>query len=285
MKIFVAGASGVIGRELLPKLIETGHKVIGTTRHKERTREIEATGASAVVVDALDRNNLMSVFAASQPDVVIHQLTALSHRDFDQTSRLREEGTRNLIDAALAVGVKHVIAQSISFAYEPGEVPATEDVPLDVCASVPRKQLVASIRTLEFTVKEMPHYVILRYGAFYGPDTFYANDGFVAHQIRQKQIPATDAITSFIHVNDAASATVLALGWPSGVFNIVDDEPVRGIDWIPAYAEASGAPLPDIRSGREGWERGASNAKARQYGWKPAYPTWKNMLVNLHGQS
>lgn len=279
MRIFVAGATGAIGRYLLPKLIEQGHEVTGSTRLEDRVREIESTGARATVVNAFDRTGMMAAVAESQPDVVIHQLTALSNRDFAETSRIREEGTRNLVDAALAVGVQHIIAQSIAFAYERGELPATETVELDVHAQMPRRRLVEAVKRLEETVAEMQHYVVLRYGAFYGPGTFYANDGFIAHQIRQGQISATDAVTSFIHIEDAATATVAALGWPVGVYNIVDDEPVRGYDWIPAYARALCAPVPGVQAGREGWERGASNAKARQQGWHPERDTWRFLLM------
>lgn len=280
MKILVAGSTGVIGRLLLPKLIHSGHDVFGMTRIEERKRLIGATGAHAAMVDVLDRDAVMSVLSEIRPEVVIHQLTSLSNRDFVGTSRVRVAGTRNLVDAALTVGVKRIIAQSISWAYEPGEVPATEDVPLDIHAEIPRKRMIESIRALESIVAEIPEHVILRYGMLYGPGTFYDNDGFVAQEVRSKKVPATDGVTSFLHVEDAAYAATLALNWGTGPVNIVDDEPARGTDWIPMYAEALGAPSPDVTQGRDAWERGASNVKARNdYGWKPIYPTWRTRLT------
>lgn len=143
MKIFVAGSTGVVGRLLLPKLVQAGHEVFGMTRTEDKDR-IQAMGARAVVTDVFDRKRTMSVLAEVRPEVVIHQLTALSQRDFAENSRIRVEGTRNLVDAALAVGVRRMVAQSISWAYEPGELPASEEVALDLHSPMPRKNLIDS---------------------------------------------------------------------------------------------------------------------------------------------
>lgn len=276
MRIFVAGSTGVVGRLLLPKLVHEGHEVIGMTRNSEHKDLIQAMGARAVVIDTFDRQAMISVFAEVRPEVVIHQLTSLSKLDFSENTRIRVEGTRNLVDAALAVGVKRMIAQSISWAYEPGDVPASEEVPLDIHSPMPRKSLIDSIEVLERAVAEIPRHVILRYGIFYGQGTFYDHGGFMAEEIRRKQVPATEEVTSFLHVEDAANAALLALDWPSGPVNIVDDEPARGVDWLPVYADALGAPKPDVQSRSNRGERGASNAKARKhYGWKPIYVTWR----------
>ena len=279
MRIFVAGSTGVVGRLLLPKLIDAGHDVIGMTRTTEGREFIQSTGARAVVMNAFDGDSMISLFAQVRPEVVIHQLTALSNLDFAGTSRLRVEGTQNLVQAALLVGVRRIVAQSISWAYEPGVGFATEEVALDVSASMPRKRLVESISSLERTVCEIPEHVILRYGAFYGQGTFYHHDGFMAQEVRARNVPATEGVTSFLHVEDAASAALLALEWPKGPVNIVDDEPTHGIEWLPVYADALRAPRPNIQLGYEAWERGASNSKARnEYGWKPMYPTWRTGL-------
>lgn len=276
MRILVAGSTGAVGRLMIPKLIAAGHEVIGTTRHSGSVRAIEAMGLRAVVTNALDRGAVMSVVDDVRPEVVIHQLTALSNRDFGQTSRIRIEGTRNLVDASIKFGVTRMIAQSIAFAYEPGSDPASEEVALDLHAPFPRKALIDGIVALEQAVAELREYVVLRYGIFYGPGTWYDKNGFMAEQVRKRQLPASMGVTSFIHVDDAANAATLALRWPTGTVNIVDDEPAQGIDWIPIYADALGAPMPDTRLGREPWERGASNAKARNdYGWKPIHPTWR----------
>ena len=276
MRIVVAGSTGVVGRLLLPMLLREGHEVIGLTSNERNIAAIEKTGARAVVANVLDRETLRSAIREARPDAIIHQLTSLSNRNFADNTRIRIEGTRNLVDAAQETGVERLIAQSISWAYEPGEGPAEEDVPLDVLASEPRKTTIDGIVALEETVAEMPNHVILRYGMFYGPGTWYDHGGFMAERVLQKKIPATEGITSFLHVEDAANAALLALRWPSGPVNLVDDEPAKGLDWLPVYAEALGAPAPDALTNRNGWERGASNAKARQeYGWEPIYPTWR----------
>ncbi|MDR0270802.1 NAD(P)-dependent oxidoreductase [Paenibacillus sp.] len=275
MKIFVAGASGVIGRLLVPQLVQDGHEVIGMTRNVERTPQIQASGAKAIVVDAFDREGIMSALLDIKPDVVIHQLTSLSNWNLEENSKIRREGTRHLVDAAHAAGVKRMIAQSIAWAYEPGEGPAKEEVPLDMAAPLPRKSMIDGILALEGVVAEIPNHVILRYGMFYGPGTWYDMDGTVAQKVQSQQLPATDGVMSFLHVEDAARAASLALHWPIGPVNIVDDEPAAGTEWLPVYADALQSALPEYQEGKSDWERGASNAKARnEYGWEPLYPTW-----------
>ncbi|MFX3634397.1 MAG: NAD-dependent epimerase/dehydratase family protein [Candidatus Pristimantibacillus sp.] len=277
MRIFVAGATGVVGRLLVPKLIHEGHEVIGMTHRRENKEMIEKMGAQSVIVDIFDRDNIFSILSQIQPKVVIHQLTSLSDRNFTDNTRIRIEGTRNLVDASLAAGVKQIIAQSISWAYEPGEEAAAEDIPLDVNASNPRKRTIDGVLALETAVAEIPNHVILRYGMLYGPGTWYDHKGYMAKEIVHGKVPATDGVVSFLHVEDAARAALLALNWPSGPVNIVDDEPARGVDWLPVYSQSLGALAPVKQSGREPWERGASNAKVRlDLGWNPLYPTWKS---------
>lgn len=276
MKILLAGAGGVIGRALAPLLVQAGHEVAGTTRRTDRLGEIAALGARPVVADALDRRGVFDLVAAERPDVVMHQLTDLSSRDYAGNARIRIEGTRHLIDAAKSVGVRRVIAQSIAWVYAPGEGPAREDEPLDLEAPPPRGTTVEGVRALEAAVAEMPEGVILRYGLFYGPGTWYARDGSAADQVRRGELPATDGITSWIHVEDAARAALLALEWPPGPVNIVDDEPAPGTAWLSVYAAALGAPPPPVSPGAGRGERGASNAKARKdLGWQPIYSTWR----------
>ncbi len=275
MKIFLVGATGAVGRLLLPLLVEAGHEVTGTTRSASKSEQIKALAGQPVVVDALDREAMVTTLSAARPDVVIHQFTDLSARDFAANSRLRIEGTRNLVDAALAVGVQRLIAQSISWVYVPGAEPAHEEELLDLAAPLPRGRTVAAVQALEQAVAEIPVGIILRYGIFYGPGTWYARDGLITDQIHKGEIEASDAVTSFIHVADAARAALLALDWPAGVLNIVDDAPAAGTEWVPLYASLVGAPAPPVKPGRPGWQRGASNAKARQLGWRPLYPTWR----------
>lgn len=152
----------------------------------------------------------------------------------------------------------------------------TPDVPFDIHAPMPRKEIINGIFFLEQSVSEIPNNVITRYGLFYGPGTWYDYNGFRAEEIRHKRISATEGVTSFILVEDAANAAFFALDWASGPVNIVDGDPNKGADWLPVYADAIGSPPPDIQSGRNAWERGASNDKARKsYGWEPKYPIWR----------
>jgi Nucleoside-diphosphate-sugar epimerases len=281
MKLFVAGAAGVVGRLLLPLLVEAGHEVAGMTRSASKIANIEQAGATAVVADIYDRTRLFELLADYRPDVVIHQLTALSEWNLEDNARIRIEGTRNLVDAALAAGVPRMIVQSISWAYEPGSGIASEKDRLDEEAPLPRKISVDGVIAMERAAAEMPHAVILRYGALYGPGTFYEpNNGMFASQVKQGKVPATDGRTSFLHIEDAALAALLALEWPAGPVNIVDDEPAAGKLWLPLYANALGAPVPAVQDGMNRGERGASNDKAKQhYGWSPKYPTWGEGLL------
>ncbi len=281
MKIFVAGASGAIGRRLLPLLKTAGHEVIGTTRVSEKAQQLKALGAEPVIIDMFDREGLAAVLRETRPDVVIHQLTDLSGRNFQGNSRLRREGTRNLVDAARAAGVRQMIAQSIAWVCVPGDGPADERVPLDIEApDASRKRTVTAVKELEDAVAEMEHGTVLRYGLLYGPGTWYAPDGLLADQVRQGRMTANPGVDSFVHVDDAARAALLALDWPEGVINIVDDEPAPGTVWLPIYAELLKAPAPPTSSDYAPWARGSSNKKARQQlGWQPLYPSWREGLA------
>ncbi|MCG7408289.1 NAD(P)-dependent oxidoreductase [Paenibacillus sp. ACRRX] len=276
MKIFVAGSTGVIGRLLIHRLVHAGHEVVGMTHRLDRKAHIQAMGAKSIVVDVFERDAVLAAVGDVRPDVIIHQLTSLSNWSIEDNARIRIEGTRNLVDAAQAAGVTQMIAQSISWAYEPGDHPAGEQVPLDIHAPLPRKTTIDGISALERIVAEIPEHVILRYGALYGPHTWYDHKGLIAEKVIQGQLPATDGITSFLHVEDAANAALLALDWPPGPVHVVDDEPAAGTEWLPVYATALQAPVPAHQSGRQRGERGASNAMARnEYGWTPLYPTWR----------
>ncbi|MED0987359.1 NAD(P)-dependent oxidoreductase [Bacillus paramycoides] len=282
MKIFVAGATGVIGRNLLPMLINEGHTVYAMIRSDSQKESLKNLGVLPVIADVFNRKEVFSVLKETLPDVVIHQLTALSTWNLEDNARIRIEGTRNLVDAAKNVGVKKIIAQSISWAYESGDKLATETDPLDFYAPMPRQVTINGIAKLEEKVSELPEAVILRYGTLYGPGTWYAENGVFANQVRNNEIIATDGMSSFIHVEDAARAAVLALDWPSGIVNIVDDSPVTSKEWLPIYAAAIEAPEPKVQVWKNSWERGASNNKARkEYGWKPLFPSWSEWFKNL----
>ncbi|TYP74462.1 NAD-dependent epimerase/dehydratase family protein [Paenibacillus methanolicus] len=276
MKIVVAGATGVVGRALIPILIHEGHEVVGFTRNPDTATELKRKGIVPVILDVFNRKAVFSALQKTKPDAVIHQLTSLSAINFSDNARIRKEGTRNLVDAALAAGVGKMIVQSISWAYESGDGPAAEDCPLDLDALPPRSTTIEGIRALESASTEMPEHVILRYGLLYGKGTWYAADGYMAEQARQRLLLATGGISSFVHIDDAALAAANALSWPSGCYNIVDDEPAAGTDWLPIFADAVGAPLPDVQLGHTAWERGALNGKALRNGWKPRYTSWRD---------
>ncbi|APE25040.1 MULTISPECIES: NAD-dependent epimerase/dehydratase family protein [Streptomyces] len=270
MRVLVAGATGAVGRQLVPRLQAAGHEVVGLSRR------------GPVPVDVLDAGAVRRAVAEAAPDVVVHQLTDLGSADGAANNRVRVEGTRNLVDAARSAGVRRIVAQSISWAYAPGDGPADESVPLDPTEEAPRSRIVAGVRALESAVAELPEAVVLRYGVLYGPGTWYAPGGPVAAALagdpaaRFLGSTAADAsVSSFVHVADAADAAVRALTWPPGAYNVVDDEPAPGHDWLPVLAAALGVPAPRRSEGRAPWARGALNARARGLGWAPVRPSWR----------
>lgn len=282
MKIIVAGGTGVIGRSMLPRLVREGHEVFAMTRDNKSDEFLKGVGVTPVQADALDNNAVLVAFQKVQPEVVIHQLTSLGSVNLKDNAKIRIIGTRNLVEASKAVGVKKIIAQSLAFVYEPGSTPATEEVPLDFEAPNPRKINVDGVAALESAAAELPEYVILRYGLIYGPGTWYDKEGMGGQQVLKEQVKATDSITSFLHVEDAAQAAVEALKWPTGPINIVDDEPASGKEWLSVFASMIGAPAPEKEDGSERGEHGASNAKAKkEYGWKPIYSTWRTGFKQL----
>jgi nucleoside-diphosphate-sugar epimerase len=285
MRIFVAGATGVIGRRLLPMLVERGHEVTALTRRPGEVARLRALGAAAVLGDVLDRDTVLRAVRSAAPEVVMHQLTDLRDQDFEGNSELRKTGTRHLVDAALAAGVRRVVAQSIAWAYQAGDVPAAESTPLDLAASGSRLRTVQGVAALEAAVREAPEWVLLRYGLLYGPGTWYARDGLMAERARRAELAADGDVSSFVHVDDAAQAAVAALQWPPGPVNVCDDSPAAGSEWVPAFGRAVGAPVtpvPDRSAERHRWARGASNAYARHdLSWTPGYPSWRKGFAAL----
>jgi 2-alkyl-3-oxoalkanoate reductase len=303
MRVFVAGASGAIGRPLVGQLAAAGHEVTGTTRSESKAEAIRAGGASAAICDALDPDALRAAVTEAAPEVVVHQLTALPQRFdprneavYDATNRVRAEGTRNLLDAARAAGARRMVCQSIAFGYAPGQRPEVkdEDAPLARDAPPPFGEGLRVLEQMERSVLDAEGIdgLILRYGWFYGPGTYYGEDGSTAQDVRRRRFPVIgrgEGLFSFIHVDDAAAATVAAVErGPPGVYNVVDDEPAPMRDWLPVYAEAIGArkPLrvpvwlarlvagPMVRL--LSVQPGASNAKAkRELGWEPRWRSWR----------
>jgi 2-alkyl-3-oxoalkanoate reductase len=298
VKVFVAGASGVIGRPLVAQLVAAGHEVTGMTRSRERAGPIEQAGATAVICDALDASALQEAVGAAEPDAVVHQLTSLPHRFdprrqdlYEATNRVRTEGTRNLLEAA---GGARIVCQSIAFAYRPHREPRVldEDAPLFTEAPPPFGAATRAVAEMERMVLAADG-LVLRYGWFYGPGTFYGEGGSMARDVARRRFPIIGegrGLSSFIHVDDAAAATVAAVerGAPA-IYNVVDDEPAPLRDWLPVYAEAIGARRPlripvwlaRLLAGKAvaamaGTLPGASNARAkRELGWEPRWPSWR----------
>ena len=287
MRIFLAGATGVIGRRLVPLLVGRGHSVTGFVRRSVDADWLYSLGAKAVVGDVFDADGVRRAVALAAPDVVMHQLTDLKSGNRQANSEIRITGTRHLVDAALAVGVRRVVAQSIAWAYEAGPVPATEDVPLDLGSSGSRLRSVQGVASLEDAVREAPEWVVLRYGLLYGPGTWYARGALMADAAARGELAADGDVSSFVHVDDAAGAAVEALAWPTGFVNVCDDVPAPGREWVPAFGRAVGvAPVPEaaVAAGgeRQGWARGASNEYARKsLNWAPAWPSWRDGFAAL----
>jgi nucleoside-diphosphate-sugar epimerase len=276
MRVFLAGGSGVIGRRLIPSLAAAGHEVVATTRRPESVDDLRSLGATGVVADAYDAPGLAAAVADAAPDVVLHELTDLAEYDTDANARLRREGTANLVAAARAAGVERMIVQSIAWVFPDADAPATEDDPI-----VPG----TAVDDMERLVRSLPHAAVLRYGMLYGPGTWYAPGGRMALAVAAGRLPATPAITAFVHIDDVVTATVQSLEWPDGVYHVVDDEPAPGTVWLPAYAASIGAPPPPVGPLPDGAPRGRliSNAKARAAGWTPRFPSWRTGFRTVEG--
>jgi 2-alkyl-3-oxoalkanoate reductase len=304
MRVFVAGATGAIGRRLVPQLVEAGHQVTAITRSKEKRGMLSHLGAEAVLCDVFDAGRLGSVVARVEPDAVINQLTELPQRlnprklgeYYAANNRVRREGTANLLSAALGAGVRRFIVQGAAYWYAPTDGPVkTEEAPVYLDAPAPIGPAVQTMKSVEEAVLSADGMegVVVRYGMFYGPGTWYAKDGDVGRQVRKRRYPMIgrgEGTYSFIHVDDAASATLAALERATpGVYNVVDNEPASAAQWMPIYAAALGAKRPprvpaflarliagDVLVTWMLGLRGASNEKIkRELGWHPRYASWR----------
>jgi 2-alkyl-3-oxoalkanoate reductase len=302
MRVFVVGASGAIGSRLVPQLIERRHEVIGSCRSLDKADRLRELGAEPVVLDALDARAVRKAVLEAEPEAIVNEATALADvkfsrnldRNFVETNRLRTEGTDALLAAAREAGVARFVAQSAAsfgrYAREGGPV-KTEDDPVDPTPVKGMREVMAAMRHLDQAVTDAGG-IALRYGAFYGA----ANDGLL-EPVRKRQFPIVgdgDAVWSWIHLDDAAAATVLALEHDGpAIYNIVDDEPAPVREWLPVLAKALGAKPPRhvpvwlarviageaaVMMGTDA--RGASNAKAkRELGWTPRYASWRQGFV------
>jgi nucleoside-diphosphate-sugar epimerase len=304
MRVFVAGATGAIGKQLVPRLVAAGYQVHGMTHRPSNKALVEDMGAVPVVADALEPDQIADAVGRAKPDVIVHELTSigtLDMRHFDQafaeTNRLRTEGTDHLLSAGHAVGVERFVAQSyFAFVERKGGPVKSEADPPDRSSPREMRQSAAAIRHLEGAVlgASWTEGIVLRYGGFYGPGTSLEGGGEELELVRKRKFPIVGdggGVWSFIHVADAADATVAAIErGKRGIYNIVDDEPAPVAEWLPALAEEIGAKKPmrvprfvgRLLAGETGVVmmtelRGASNAKAkRELGWRPAHPSWRN---------
>jgi nucleoside-diphosphate-sugar epimerase len=306
MRVLVVGASGAIGRRLVPQLIDRGHEVIGSCRSAEKVGVISALGAEAVALDLLDPPAVGAIVRKAKPDAIVHQATALANgglsrkldKPFAQTNRLRTEGTDALLAAAGELGVRHFVAQSFApyrYAREGGMV-KTEDDPLDPHPPKGAKQTNAAMAYLDRVVRDFGG-IALRYGGFYGD----SNDQLV-RLVRKRRFPMIgdgEGMTSWIHLDDAAAATVLAVEHDGpATYNVVDDEPAPAREWLPVLAQALDAKPPHhipawlmrIVAGQDAvlgatQSRGVSNAKAkRELGWRLRYPSWREGFGAVHAK-
>jgi nucleoside-diphosphate-sugar epimerase len=307
MRVFVAGASGAIGAQLVPQLLEAGHEVTGTFKSPRKAERLHALGAQPVRLDLLDPRAVRKAVVEAEADAVVHQATALAEvrfsrnldRSFAETNRLRREGTDALLSAAREAGVRRFVAQSYAsmrYAREGGPV-KTEDDPLDVRPVADMTETFEAMRYLDDAVVAAGG-IALRYGNFYGAP----NDGLL-ETVRKRQFPIVGdggGVASFIHLHDAAAATVLALEHDGpGIYNIVDDDPAPVREWLPVLAEALGAKPPRhfpawlarlfagelaVMLGTE--SRGTSNAKAkRELGWTLRYPSWRQGFFDVYAKA
>jgi nucleoside-diphosphate-sugar epimerase len=305
MKVFVAGATGAIGRQLVPRLVVAGHEVHAMTRSESKKAILDDLGAVPVVADALDPRQVTEAVAAAEPEVIVHELTAippaldLRHldRDFALTNRLRTDGTDYLLSAGHTVGVRRFVAQSNgTFIYERtgGPVKSEED-PVDSSPARAMRETVTAIHHVEEAVLEAlwTEGIVLRYGGFYGPGTSLSPGAEQVQMVRRRKFPLVGdgaGVWSFIHVADAADATLAAIERGThGVYNVVDDDPAPVLEWLPALARELGAKRPirvprfigRLFAGEAGVLmmtelRGASNAKAKhELAWRPEHPTWR----------
>jgi nucleoside-diphosphate-sugar epimerase len=304
MRVFLAGAAGALGRRLVPMLLDRGHEVTGLVRSERSAAAVRRTGADCVAADALDPEAVRRAVVGVRPEVIVHELTTLSgldfrhfERSFELTNRFRTEGADHLLDAARRARARRFVAWSYAgwpFAQEGGPVKAEDDA-LDPDPPKAQRATVDAQRYLERTVTGASGIegLVLRYGAFYGPGTGIAIDGDQVEAVRNGKFPIVGAGTgvwSFVHIDDAASATAIAVErGASGIYHVVDDDPAPVSEWLPVLADAVGAKPPRhvpawmarLLIGEHGVammtaSRGASNAKAkRELGWTPAYPSWR----------
>ena len=274
-KIFVTGATGLIGTRLTRRLVEEGHEVAGFTTSDHGKKKLENQEVKGYIGDIFNYEDVEAAIGDFQPEIIINELTDLKAVDMSANTRVRVEGTKNLVKAAQQHGVEHMQAQSIAFTYAPGEGLATEETPLDYNSEGDRKVTVDGVEGLETQTQEIPHHVILRYGYLYGPGTWFGEGGMIYNQFIDGEVTMSDGEPSFIHLDDAVETAIQALHFDSGIYNVADDEPVTGGKWAEWFADMLGVnPKMNIQPAAD-YERGVSNEKFKVQGGKLIYNTWR----------
>lgn len=275
-KIFVTGATGLIGTKLTKRLIEEGYEVAGLTTSEKGKEKLDNAGVKAYIGNILEYDTIEKSIGDFKPDIIMNEITDLKQVDMSANTKVRIEGTRNLVEAAIKHDVSHIQSQSIAFVYEAGDTLATEETSLDYDASGDRKITVDGVEGLEKESARLNKHVILRYGLLYGPGTWYGKDGMIYNQFINGEVTMTDGVQSFIHIDDAVETAIQALNFESGIYNVADDEPVKGDDWAKWYAnELNVTPTLNIEPAAP-FERGVTNKKFKDQGGKLIYTTWKD---------
>lgn len=274
-KIFVTGATGLIGTKLTKRLIEEGYEVAGLTTSEKGKEKLDNAGVKAYIGNILEYDTIEKSIGDFKPDIIMNEITDLKQVDMSANTKVRIEGTRNLVEAAIKHDVPHIQSQSIAFVYEAGDTLATEETSLDYDASGDRKITVDGVEGLEKESARLNKHVILRYGLLYGPGTWYGKDGMIYNQFINGEVTMTDGVQSFIHIDDAVETAIQALNFESGIYNVADDEPVKGDDWAKWYSnELNVTPTLNIEPAAP-FERGVTNKKFKDQGGKLIYSTWK----------
>ncbi|PTJ43155.1 NAD-dependent epimerase/dehydratase family protein [Mammaliicoccus sciuri] len=275
-KIFVTGATGLIGTKLTKRLIEEGYEVAGLTTSEKGKEKLDNAGVKAYIGNILKYDTIEKSIGDFKPDIIMNEITDLKQVDMSANTKVRIEGTRNLVEAAIKHDVPHIQSQSIAFVYEAGDTLATEETSLDYDASGDRKITVDGVEGLEKESARLNKHVILRYGLLYGPGTWYGKDGMIYNQFINGEVTMTDGVQSFIHIDDAVETAIQALNFESGIYNVADDEPVKGDDWAKWYSnELNVTPTLNIEPAAP-FERGVTNKKFKDQGGKLIYSTWKD---------
>jgi nucleoside-diphosphate-sugar epimerase len=312
VRVFLAGASGVIGPPLISRLAQEGHEVVATTRSEGKAGRLRELGAEPVIADVFDRDRLGAAMVSARPEAVINHLTDLSGafgsarpgKQFEANDRIRAEGGPNIVEAARAAGARRIVAQSVAFFYSPeGRDVKVEEDTLYRDGPAPVAHAVDAVLGLEQAVTRTDGVdgVVLRFGFWYGPRTGYAPGGAIAEMVAKRRYPIVgdgSATSSFVHIEDVTEASVAALDAPPGIYNVTDDDPAPAREWIPAYASALGAPpprrVPAFAARVVGGPfahfmttqvRGASNEKAKRgLGWTPRHATWRRGFEEALGR-